>query len=130
MLMRPKFLNVDLQLCAEFDLQPLLTNFDLAGFALLNCKTLEGKWYATIEPSQSFNNQEDAIEDLLRYIKSLDGALLNIWSNCLYREFDIGVDLPQDYVGASHPISNDLLHKIAEVKGSLAFTAYVPTKIK
>lgn len=128
--MRTRFLNVDLELCAEFDLQPLLSNFDAAGFSVLNRKESDGNWYATIEPPASLGTQESAFADYFKQIESFDSEMQNLWNECIYREFDVGVELPRDYVGASHPVSNDLLTRIAAINGSLAFTAYVPTKIK
>lgn len=125
--MQFSYLNTDLDLSAEFDLDPLAAALEsLRVFPLHVTQGEDGAWYSTFELLGQEADPETTIVKLLDAIEALDETAQDLWSKCSFREFNIGYEGGQEPGVFSTGLDSDLLARIALLGASLRVTVYPP----
>ena len=64
------------------------------------------------------------INEYFKVIDSLNGAVLELWKNCLTIKFDIGFDSGHTPRSFSYELDKEVLNKIISVGGTINITIY------
>jgi hypothetical protein len=129
--MKFQYLNTDLDLVAERDLQPLATALEVLAVSALHVTAGEdGRWYATFEINHDLqvHNPESTIIAMLDAVDALNKSDRRLWAACLVREFNVGFDCGDKPWAFNEGMTNATLRRIAKVGASLRITLYPPTK--
>jgi hypothetical protein len=119
------YLNTDLDLIAEQDLNDLAAALDAQGVFPLHVDQREGgRWHATFETGEQFTQPEANIVALLTAIESLDSPARAVWSGCSSREFNIGYDCGDEPWAFNQQLTPGTLARMAALGISLRITLY------
>lgn len=115
------FLNVDLDLFADFDLKPLA-----AALAPLDCLHVADAppYEAHLEGSCSVPSASVAIERILETIDALSPTDLDLFARCTARKLDIGIQSGLQPYSWCQSIAPALLRRMANLNIELALTVY------
>jgi hypothetical protein len=113
------FLNVDLDIRARAGLGELLNS--MASSAILLQKT---ELDASLELNENFTSLEEALTKLMELIVALPPLARDIWHQCEFRRFNIGIQAGNEPHAALFAISSKTVSLLAEAQVELIFTVY------
>ena len=123
-----KYLNTDLDLVADFDLQPLAVELNALGLhPLFVTPGGDGAWYVTLETDQDYHEPEVNISAMLEIIAALGEQSQHDWIACKKREFNVGYDCGKEPACFNQRLTCDTLRRMAAVGASLGVSLY-PSK--
>ncbi len=120
------FINLDLEIDAPFDLEPLGKHFANNAFVLYQGPTDSG-FRLAMEPLLNGRLSTDAVastEHFLGAIETLPESVLAIWSACSARVFDYGFDGGFESVPIHIDIPASVLSRASKLGLSLRVTVY------
>ena len=118
-----RFLNVDLELVATIELQPLLERLSSDTFALRD-STEDGRRTVWLELAEDPRDAEDALAGFARVIESLPDEARRAWGECEDRCLNIGIQGAPDPHAAAFRISAPTLARISALGARLEITVY------
>jgi hypothetical protein len=118
-----RFLNVDLDLRATFDLTELVAAFEPDAFAL-HCRPLEGAFFANLELGVDSPTPEAAIRSFVSLVERLPPRARALWNGASQRAFSIGVDAGSSPSRFELVLSPDVLRLAADVGAHVIFVVY------
>jgi hypothetical protein len=113
------FLNVDIDIHAEAGLDELLRTF--GSFVLVLNQTEKD---ASFELAQEYSTLDDTLINLIQLVQSLPLEAKNIWNECDFRKFNIGIQCGHGCYETSFPISEKTLTLLASIQAEIAVTIY------
>ena len=118
----PHFLNVDLDVHADTDLQPLITHWD----QLLTLLTPEeaGTNCVRFELMDSYRTASEVIQYFCTAVENLPPDLLQFWYQCPKRILDIGYESGRERPMLQDAFPAELLLKVAQYFTSLDISIY------
>ena len=120
-----RYLNTDLDLVSAHRLEALAAAFDSRGvFPLHVDQRDDGRWYATLETREQFDQPEPNIAALLDAIETFDPPARELWRACDARELNIGYDCGDEPWAFNHGLTAATLARIAALDISLRITLY------
>lgn len=124
-----RYLNTDLDLVAEHDLERLAVGLQQYGVTPIHITAGEdGRWYSTLETDEQYDKPETTIVAMLDAIDALEKAKHSLWRRCLLREFNVGFDCGDKPWAFNEGLTNATLRRIAKAGASLRITLYPPEK--
>ena len=120
------YLNTDLDLSAEFDLQPLANSLENKGLMVLTVHAVEDAYFAAFEAGEAFGTLESNVTEMLDAIEGLDDDAKVQWAACSSREFNIGYERSDEPVTFEHGLSQTSIARLAAAQASLRITLYPP----
>ena len=115
------FLNIDLEIESKENIAPLVKEFE-KHWIVFHFSENEGFYSASFETAEMSTIK--IINEYYRVISSLKGNLLDLWSNCLNKRFDIGFDSGESPSSFSYQLDKEVLKKITSVGGTINITIY------
>jgi len=122
------FVNVDLDICSESDLEPLVTALGEQVYVLPPPQSCE----AHLELTCELGGADGAIRKFAALIDALPGAPRKIWDMAKARDFNIGVQTAVQPVYYVMPLSCEAVEAAARLNARIVFTVYppkVPTEV-
>ena len=116
-----KFLNIDLEIESKENIAPLVKEFE-KHWVVFHFSENKGLYSASFETAQM--STKEIINEYFKVIDSLNGAVLELWKNCLTRKFDIGFDSGHTPRSFSYELSKEVLNKIISIRGTINITIY------
>ena len=117
------FLNVDLDLHAQHGIGELLGYFGTSA-TVLNQTEL----FASIESTKNHDSLEEAIRNLIELIHTLPPEGRNVWNQCDYRRFNIGIEGGNEPHAAEFTISSEVVSLLAGIQAEMILTIYAPAR--
>lgn len=117
------FLNVDLELVASTDVQPLLERLSSDTFVLRDC-TEDGRRTVWLELAKDPRDAQDAMLGFVRVIESLQDQPRRAWEECDDRCLNIGIQGTPGPHAAAFRISAATLARTAALGARLEITVY------
>jgi len=120
-----EFLNVDLDIYAAFDLQPLVSSLGKKVIVLYAGRERRS-YTAHLELAGRAKSADSIIRGFCALIRALPGAEKQLWNRAKRRDFSIGVQAGQ------HPISSDFaveaatVQAVAQLGARIVLTVYSP----
>ena len=118
-----EYLNVDLDIAARGDLQPLVDAFGKRVFAL-HVTRLRGRCLAALELAATTNTADQAIQRLAALVASLPPAARRLWNAASVRDFNIGIQAGRDPYAFSCVVSKEAVAAVTAVGGRVVITVY------
>ena len=123
--MTPSFINTDLELTSEKNLDPLIAAFGERVF-VLHDGDKEGKHFVTFELT---HDQDDELTaNLTRWIDLLESLIgedgWSLWDDCVERTLDIGIGSGDAFPPFVAALPDDLLRRLGSLRVTLALTIY------
>jgi hypothetical protein len=115
------FLNVDLDIRALTGLGELLSSISSSTILLQ-----QTEFDASLELNKTFTSPEEVLNRLVELIDALPPQARNVWHQCEFRKFNIGIQAGNEPHAASFAISSKTVSLLAEVQVELIFTVYAP----
>jgi hypothetical protein len=118
-----RFLNVDLELVATFDLAPLLEYLNAETFTLRD-SVAEGRRTVWME---LHSDPKDTDEAILRYsmlVESLPSDIRRLWDACEDRRLNVGIQSGLAPHITAFPISTAAIAKLVAIAAHLEITVY------
>ena len=115
------FLNVDLEIESDSDLQSLIDEFGDA-VSVLGHRKEGDRFFATFETGYGDPNR--IIMEYLRLVKNLSPIVRKHWDNCSPKVFDIGIEsgiVPRMY---KVELSEESTNAISEMGGKVVVSVY------
>jgi hypothetical protein len=121
-----RFLNVDLDVEARYDLSPLL---QALGDGVFDLRTgpIAGGFETHLELSGGANypaDAETAIRELVHRLRRLPEDVRGLWTEATRRDFNIGIQGGTQGPAFEAAIAPDLLVAVAELKARIVVTVY------
>lgn len=118
----PHFLNVDLDVYSDTDLQPLITHWG----QLLTLLTPEeaGTNCVRFEFVEPYPTASETIQHFCTVVESLPPDLLQFWYQCPKRILDIGYESGTERPMLQEALPTELLLKVAQYFTSLDISIY------
>jgi hypothetical protein len=116
-----QFLNVDLDIRAEHDLDALLEHFADSAFVLN--RTTD---FASVELNSSGDDPtlEETIRGFATLIEGLPGAGQRIWDQCQSRSMNIGIQAGREPHSVEFVLSKESINRLAAIGCEIAITVY------
>jgi len=114
-----EFLNVDLDICAEDGLEPLL-NAMAPSVVVLNRTAAT----ASIELNEPHLSLEETVARLAELVNSLPPEARTIWGRCELRSLNIGIQAGAEPHSAEFAISTKTVSAIADAGFEVVVTVY------
>jgi hypothetical protein len=118
-----QFLNVDLELVATVDLDPLLARL-ASGTITLRDSVEHGRRTVWLELAEQQQDVEQALLGFARMIESLPDDLRRIWMACDDRCLNIGIQAAHEPHAAAFHIPAPALTRIAGLSARVEITIY------
>ena len=115
------FLNVDLDLQAQYGIEELLGYLG-SSVIVLN----QTEQFASIESTRSHSSPEETIRNLIELIHALPPEGRDIWNQCDYRRFNIGIEGGNEPHAAVFAISSEVVSLLAGIQAEITLTIYAP----
>lgn len=119
----PHFLNVDLDIRAHADLQPLVEHWR-DQLCQLGSGIDTDPFFVTLECSEGYKNAADTIRQFCEAVESLPPHLLHFWQQCPARILDIGYDSGSERPVLQENLPAELLARVARHFTELKVTIY------
>jgi hypothetical protein len=119
----PRFLNVDLELVATFDLAPLLEQFASATFTLRD-SVEDGRRTVWLELEVDPKDPDDAIFRYAMLVESLPSHIRRLWDESEDRCLNVGIESGLTPHAGAFPISTEAIAKLAAIAARLEITLY------
>jgi hypothetical protein len=118
-----RFLNVDLELVATFDLAPLLKHFDPTTFTLRDSVD-KGRRTVWMELHADPKDTDDAILRYAMLVESLPSDIRRLWDECEDRCLNVGIQSGLTPHASAFRISTAALAKLVAIAARLEITVY------
>lgn len=118
-----RFLNVDLELVATFDLAPLIEYFNLTTFTLRDSMD-EGRRTVWMELSGDPKDTDDAILRYAMLVESMRSDIRQLWDECADRCLNVGIQSGLFPHASAFRISTAALAKLVAIAARLEITVY------
>jgi hypothetical protein len=118
-----RFLNVDLELVATFDLAPLVERFDSTIFTLRDSVD-EGRRTVWMELHADPKDTNDAILRYAMLVESLPSDIRQLWDECEDRCLNVGIQSGLTPHASAFRISLDAIAKLGAITARLEITVY------
>ena len=115
------FLNVDLDLHAQYGIEELLGYLGSSAIVLNQTEQ-----FASIESTRNNTSLEEAIRNLIELFHTLPPEGRNIWNQCDYRRFNIGIEGGNEPHAAVFDISSEVVSLLGEIQAEITLTIYAP----
>ena len=125
--MKTRFLNVDLELVATTDLQPLLAHLEASTIELRNSVD-DGKQTVWLELDADPVDPDHGIRGFAELIESLPDDLRQHWNRCDDRCLNIGIQSEVTPHASGFGITSETLARIAGLAARLEITVYSPER--
>jgi hypothetical protein len=119
------FLNVDLDMSAKSDLQPLVSALGRRVIPLYVGRDRR-RYVAHLELANQPKNPDQAIREFDCLIHSLPKKLQSLWASAKVLDFNVGVqaaDTPHSY---ALPFSRETIEAVSALRGRIVLTIYAP----
>lgn len=125
--MKIHFLNVDLEIESDRNLQPIVDSFGNDAVNLY-CGQARGHYLATFEVANVATDADSIISYFCMLVKALDKEAKELWDNALTKVFDIGYEsvLEARSYSYSSEIRAETIEIVAALGASLRITIYPP----
>lgn len=120
---RTEFLDVDLDLLADYDLSALVQAFEPRATAL-HCEAFEGGYRANLELSTQPADAETAIRYFVDLIRRLPPEARLLWNEASKRDFSIGVQAGSLPYSLEFALTPAVLALAVEVGARIVFVVY------
>jgi hypothetical protein len=120
-----RFLNVNLELVATTDVQPLLAHLEASTIELRNSVD-DGNQTVWLELDADPSDPDEAIRGFAALIESLPDHLREQWAGCDDRCLNIGIERGLTPHASAFGISSETLVRIAGLTARLEITVYSP----
>jgi len=118
-----EFLNVDLELCAPYDLQPLVTALGRKVIVLYAGRT--GRSYsAHLELARPTTSADSTIRGFCSLIRALPPPARQLWDRARKRDFSIGVQAGEQPNSSDFVIEASTVQAVADLAGRIVLTVY------
>ena len=118
-----RFLNVDLELVATFDLAPLLEYLSQPTFTLRDSVN-EGRRTVWMELNADPKDTDDAIRRYAMLVESLPSDIRRLWDECEDRCLNVGIQSGLSPHASAFRISTAALAKLVAIAARLEITVY------
>jgi len=118
-----RFLNVDLELVATFDLTPLLVHLNPTTFTLRDSVD-DGRRTVWMELDADPKETDDAILRYAMLVESLPTEIRRLWDECEDRCLNVGIQSGVTPDASAFPISTAALGKLVAIAARLVITVY------
>ena len=116
------FLNVDLDLGGQCDLEELLRHFQPYVFVL----NTTGQ-FLSVELNESFSSVDETIVGWIEVVKLLPPEAKNIWDQCEFRRMNIGIQGGVEPHETHFTISSKTITLLASIQSEIWFSVYAPS---
>jgi uncharacterized protein (DUF433 family) len=120
-----QFLNVDLDIYSESDVQPLVDAFGKAVFALFAGR-IRRTYKATLEVNRLTKDADAAIRVFCELIRVLPRSAKRLWNEAKTRDFNIGIQSADKPHSMDFALSAVTVKQAAEVGARIVITVYAP----
>jgi len=120
---RPKFLNVDLEVEGRGDLEPLVVALARGAIHLSNYR-LRGRHHVRFELNRSPKDANQGIRGFAKLLRRLPPPARRLWKAARRRDFDIGIEAPRRSDCAILELSSEAVQLASSVGGRIVFTVY------
>jgi hypothetical protein len=114
-----KFLNVDIQVHANFALDYLIDELEIDMFVLN-----KEHQFVTLELIQCPTSIEGAVLAFYEVYKNLSAKALEIWNRCEKRVFDVGIQGGFTPYEKQFNLSSEIISVVSKMKGEVTVTIY------
>lgn len=120
------FLNVDLEIESQNDLQILVDELAKHCSLHIHDKNLEGNDFASFSHRSAFDNYEinRIISLFCDSIENLSPKAREIWDSCFTRKLDAGFESGNSPKNFQSVIRADVVKRVADLSASIAITIY------
>jgi hypothetical protein len=118
-----QFLNVDLELVATVELNPLLEHLNSTTFTLRDSMD-HGRRTVWMELDPDPKDTDDAILRYAMLVASLPGDLRRLWDECEDRCLNVGIQSGVSPHASAFRISTDTIAKLVAIAVRLEITVY------
>lgn len=118
-----RFLNLDLELVAAFDLAPLLEHFSPATFTLRDSVD-GGRRTVWLELDADPGDTDEAILRYAMLVESLPSGIRRLWDECEDRCLNVGIQSGRAPQASAFRISTDAIAKLVAIAARLEITVY------
>lgn len=118
-----RFLNVDLELVATFDLAPLLEHFNPTTFTLRDSVD-DGRRTVWLELGADPKDTDGAILRYAMLVESLPSDIRQLWDECEDRCLNVGIQSGLTPHASAFRISPDAIAKLGTIAARLEITVY------
>src|SRR4030095_2354213 len=118
-----RFLNVDLELVATFDLAPLLEHFNPTTFTLRDSEDA-GRRTVLMELYADPKDTDDAILRYAMLVESLPSDIRRLWDECEDRCLNVGIQSGLAPHASAFRISTAAIAKLVAIAARLEITGY------
>jgi hypothetical protein len=118
-----RFLNVDLELVATFDLAPLLQSLNAETFTLRD-SVAEGRRTVWMELHPDPKDTDEAILRYSMLVESLPSDIRRLWDACEDRRLNVGIQSGLAPHITAFPISTAAIAKLVAIAAHLEITVY------
>jgi hypothetical protein len=118
-----RFLNVDLEVVATFDMTPLLEHFNSTTFTLRDSVD-DGQRTVWMELAPDPKDTDDAIVRYAILVESLPSDIRRLWDECDDRCLNVGIQSGLSPHASAFQISTDAIAKLVAISARLEITVY------
>ena len=122
-----RYLNVDLDIYARFDLQPLVQALGNM-VVVLHVGRVKRTYRAHLEIVRFTKTADAAIRAFCSLIAALPPDSRELWDKATHRDFNVGVDAGFTPRAAEFVLGADTVKAAAESGARIVFTVYAPQK--
>jgi hypothetical protein len=120
-----EFLNVDLDIYADFDLQPLVRAFGKK-VVVLYVGREKRKYASHLELAGRAKSANSIIRAFCGLIQALPPAERRLWNRATRRDFSIGVQAGEQPHASDFPVEAATVQAVAKLGGRIVLTVYSP----
>jgi hypothetical protein len=118
-----EYLNVDLDVIASYDLQPLATAFGKK-VSILYVGPYRRRYLASLEVSGVTRSAEKTVARFVSLVRALNPAARRLWKEATTRELDIGIQAGAEVGPFRLTIGRAALRAAADIDARLVVTVY------
>jgi hypothetical protein len=120
-----EFLNVDLDIYAQYDLKPLVSRFGKKVMVLYVGR--ERRTYtAHLELAGMTKSADSTIRGFCRLIQAIPNAERQLWNRARRRDFSIGVQAGEQPNSCDFAVEAETVQAVAQVGARIVLTVYSP----
>jgi hypothetical protein len=123
------FLNVDLDIYSNSDLQPLVDAFGKK-VSVLHCGRIHRTYKAVLEVTKYTTNPDATIRALCDLIAALPAPAKRLWKEAKSRDFSIGIQAGEQPNSTDFALSADTVMQAAKVGARILITVYGAAMLK
>lgn len=120
-----EFLNVDLDIYAQYDLQPLVSSFGKR-VVVLHAGRERSSYVAHLELAAIAKSADSTIRRFCALIQALPKAERRLWNRAKRRDFSIGVQAGEQPNSADFAVEATTVQGAARLGARIVFTVYSP----